>query len=455
MSRSVFLLMFLCLPAAAHLAAQESDGEPKRSVGLHETESEQSVEGSPDNPQLLEKLQPLIVREAVLREEVGPDHPKLRAVQRQIQAARTFFAGLRAAEESGAKHDDDQIVPQLVDKLYELVTQEALLKEEVGPDHPKMRVLQRQIEATRKIFDSASHSVTQDATEERVELAREDERHDEAERDQRQALRQESEQIQRHADELRRRLTSVENPDERREVTEQLVRLDQELQRLHSRAEPRDERRERGNDRERQRQRLNELSQHQAELSERLELLARQEGEDAQAAARPLREQLEDILHARRDLEQHLAEIHRDGQPRRAEHEQRDDHDHGAHEHGAHEHRGEQRHHDEHEHHVRDEEHRRHDHARAEVEEAVGRVRAMHEAAERLGSAGLHEMAEELHRRAEQLEHEIHGHQQRDRSDRRLDEIMGNVEQLRHEVRQMHEILEEVLNRLNADRNRR
>lgn len=79
----------------------------------------------------------------------------------------------------------------------------------------------------------------------------------------------------------------------------------------------------------------------------------------------------------------------------------------------------------------------------------MGRVHAMHEAAERLAQGGLEDMARELHMRAEQLEREIHGHrEQGPPPEAVLMEIMENMDQLRHEVRELHEKLDMVIKKL-------
>jgi len=64
------------------------------------------------------------------------------------------------------------------------------------------------------------------------------------------------------------------------------------------------------------------------------------------------------------------------------------------------------------------------------------KVRALHEAAERLAAAEMPDLAHELHRRAEQMEMEIHKRFEHEHtagpSNRELAE---QIEQLRHEVR--------------------
>ena len=85
--------------------------------------------------------------------------------------------------------------------------------------------------------------------------------------------------------------------------------------------------------------------------------------------------------------------------------------------------------------------HRRH---REEVDrqhdEHEQRIRALHEAAERLAHGGLPDMAHELHRQAEHLEREIHRQRNGGRREEEvLHELMENVHKLQHDVRELHE----------------
>lgn len=81
-------------------------------------------------------------------------------------------------------------------------------------------------------------------------------------------------------------------------------------------------------------------------------------------------------------------------------------------------------------------------------QEAMGRVRALHEAAERVAASGLHDIAGELHRRAEELERQIHREQHEPPAADIAGPLMEQMHQLRGEVRELHEKLDLVLRNL-------
>lgn len=89
---------------------------------------------------------------------------------------------------------------------------------------------------------------------------------------------------------------------------------------------------------------------------------------------------------------------------------------------------------------------REHEHHDDEPRDQLERIRAMHEAAERLERAGVHDMAREIHRQAEELEREIHHHRrERHHHDDAVHELMENIHELREEVGEIHGKLDEIL----------
>ena len=146
----------------------------------------------------------------------------------------------------------------------------------------------------------------------------------------------------------------------------------------------------------------------QAELEKKLEL-----------AVRKLHEIEVDREHRddRSDRDRH------DGDHRNEGHSDEHHRDHSDHDHGDH-----------------------HEPYHAELE----KVRALHEAAERLEHGGLHDMAHQLHRQAEEIEQAIH----RDHGpapERMLMELLENMEQLRREVREVNERLDVIMKRVDRD----
>lgn len=138
-----------------------------------------------------------------------------------------------------------------------------------------------------------------------------------------------------------------------------------------------------------------------------------------------LQNKLEVTLNKLREVEAQRG--HRDEHARR---------EHAEHNHDDSEHHAEG-HHDVHEH---------GDHGgRFHVE--MEKIRALHEAAERLKHGGLHDMAHQLHRQAEEIEKAI-DRSHRPAAEHLLMEIMQNMEQLRREVREVNERLDVITRRL-------
>lgn len=169
-----------------------------------------------------------------------------------------------------------------------------------------------------------------------------------------------------------------------------------------------------------------------------------------------LREKLRDMAERHEGELREMQMRHRNAE--HAKHEEIEGHHHDPREHDErhedHEHAHHERHeHGEHIHHEEHDEDGHHHHGRHEGEherhEAMERIRAMYEAAERLGHGGLHEMAEDLHHRAEAMERELHGHNREERDvEAILHETLESVELLRREIGELHEKMDLILRRL-------
>ncbi|MCA9062045.1 MAG: hypothetical protein KDA96_03275 [Planctomycetaceae bacterium] len=82
------------------------------------------------------------------------------------------------------------------------------------------------------------------------------------------------------------------------------------------------------------------------------------------------------------------------------------------------------------------------------AEEPMARIHAMHEAAERLAQGGLPDLAHELHQRAEQMERELMAQHHAGRPGQSGDahqHVAEQLEQLRHEVRELHHKLDRIM----------
>ena len=168
------------------------------------------------------------------------------------------------------------------------------------------------------------------------------------------------------------------------------------------------------------------LDAHLAELHEQIEARERQLAELHEVAERSdgNERELDEIAERRHQIERELEQLHqrheaiiREAEGHRTEHARR--HEEEPHDH---EHRGPEEH-------------------------AVARIHALHEAAERLAQAGMGDMAHELHRRAEELESELH-RPERPEPGHELHEMLHHLvesnHQLREEVRELHHRLDHV-----------
>ncbi len=88
-----------------------------------------------------------------------------------------------------------------------------------------------------------------------------------------------------------------------------------------------------------------------------------------------------------------------------------------------------------------------------ELEELERRIRHIHAAAENLEQAGQHDLARELHEKAEQMQRELHRElQERERSAGRnrdqerppLDEVVAAIKELRSEVQRLRNEVKEL-----------
>ncbi|MBL8819417.1 MAG: hypothetical protein JNL58_25520 [Planctomyces sp.] len=90
----------------------------------------------------------------------------------------------------------------------------------------------------------------------------------------------------------------------------------------------------------------------------------------------------------------------------------------------------------------------RHRAGNPDSERQLDRIRLLHEFGEKLASAGFPDIAHELHRRGEELEREVHRIEgKRERPEPSNAELAEQVQQLRAEVRELHEKLDILLNR--------
>ena len=102
-----------------------------------------------------------------------------------------------------------------------------------------------------------------------------------------------------------------------------------------------------------------------------------------------------------------------------------------------------------------------HHHEMNEPEQIMQKVLALHQAGERLENGGLHDLAHQLHRQAEEMEQQFHKMQQeRERvqaagrrpdkngphgTDPAVHHLAEQVDQLRHEVRELHRKLDRMM----------
>lgn len=93
---------------------------------------------------------------------------------------------------------------------------------------------------------------------------------------------------------------------------------------------------------------------------------------------------------------------------------------------------------------------------KVEIDKRMKQVHAMHESAEKLKSNGLHDVAHELHRRAEEMEQDIRRHHDGyGAPEQQIEELFHNMHDLRHEVRELHEKLDRILRLLEEGEDRK
>ncbi|MEQ9409673.1 MAG: hypothetical protein RIK87_18200 [Fuerstiella sp.] len=173
----------------------------------------------------------------------------------------------------------------------------------------------------------------------------------------------------------------------------------------------------------------------------------REQADDDQQR-RVLQQLIELMTRNQHEIRRHLPQLRPSGPPEVLEHHELMEREERRREHRHPEHRTSPDVRHEAEHREREERREREEHRGPE--QAMQRVHALHEAAEHLAHSGLPDVAHELRRRAEELERDIHAqHAHGPEPVAMLREVMANMDQLRHEVRQVNQKLEMVLKRLN------
>ncbi len=82
-------------------------------------------------------LLPLLQEGQVLLDKYGPDHPKVRAVQKRIETVRQLMDSVPGESST------------MSEALFRLLLEEQFLLESRGPDHPTVREIRKRIELTR------------------------------------------------------------------------------------------------------------------------------------------------------------------------------------------------------------------------------------------------------------------------------------------------------------------
>lgn len=430
----------------SYLNQQVREAQQSQRDESSETVRDKNVVGERNNAReselraqkLLRQAQDIRAELAELRQKFGEDHPQVRAMneglelveklrqtslqksQDEKQDDRADKAGrsthkeptgrserhTESAErqpsnrnEFAERRDESSNARQVRQQAAELRRRLAELQEHLGSEHPAVRDLQKRLhglETSEQRQDSHDgQRIVREQLEER--------------------------ELQRN----RQLLRSLEIRE--RELAQQLERLNADAERPAG-EEVRDL-----------------IHRAKVELQEKIQKLtdavdSQPEVRDRHVAPAAHEEEFEGHHHDPRQHRRHKEEVHHaDGQD--------EDHDHHHIDEGEHRHDRDEHH----EYHQREREHSR-AHGRDHEEEhhaGMERVRAMHEAAERLAHGGLEDMAHELHRRAEEMEQDLHQHHGRENHpEELLHEIMENMDQLRREVRELNEKMNLILRRM-------
>lgn len=383
----------------------------------------------------------------------SPSRPSLKSPREALDEASGF--GLEEEEKAGLI--DVEVEASEVDSPVRIIRVQATEDPEEKANNKKaMELLKVANERLQNTISYIEQKAREGAVQEKRRTEHAVRQHQEiAAREAERAKQEVSQLLRREAENLHRRLAELREKYGEQHPTVQrdrkiLEQIEQKIRQAEATDRHRKPEHDSGPESERRAREIHNIARRQAEVAmaivksksdaERKELKEIHERLSREIAElrRGLQQEMEHIAeHLRDEIAEHSAEV------RRRQHEVHEDHDDlPGHHHDPRQH--EIPHHEDHPA-IRDHdgpgEHNPH-------ADQMERVHALHEAAERLERSGLHDMAHELHRRADEIEQSIHRpHNHAPETDALLHELLENVGQLRREVRELNEKVDRILHR--------